>query len=267
MIFHKLFVVENEEIDSDEEPIEDALDKVQKIFDSYNLDSIYYHLHLVFEFLKLEYYSHYKVYSKAEKYFEEVNDAAANLLSNYSLFIYPAQFLISKIERHVRMGTEDTLYRENEGLFLGFEPDIEDLPKYITYILYRAICCYYAKKYDEAARWINNLLNEVSLKKYPEAQLEIKMILAIQYCILRDFDLFNQLINSIQRSIRLMGKENFDHIIKFTKILRISMNEGKKNKEEKIKSHSAKINNIKANHFAPTKLIIINDEFIKTLSR
>jgi len=267
MIFHKLFVVEDEEIDSDEEPIEDALDKVEGIFESYNLDSIYYHLHLAFEFLKLEYYNHYKVYRKAEKYFEEVNEAASNLLSNYSLFIYPAQFLISKIERHLRIGTEQELYKENEGLFLGYEPDKEDVPKYITYIIYRAISCYYDKKYEEAARWINNLLNEMSLKKYPEVQLEIKMILALQYCILQDFDLFNQLINSVQRSIRLLGKENFDHIIKFTKILRTSMNEGKKNKEEKIRSLSSKIKLVNVRHFAPTKLIRIDDEFVKSLSK
>lgn len=267
MIFHKLFVMEGEEFDSEEEPIEDALDKVESIFESYNLDSIYYHLHLAFEFLKLEYYNHYKVYRKAEKYFEEVNDAAANLLSNYSLFIYPAQFLISKIERHLRMCTEQNLYKENDGLFLGYEPDKEDAPKYITYVVYRAISCYYAKKYDEAARWINNLLNEMSLKKYPEVQLEIKMVLALQYCILQDFDLFNQLINSVQRSIRLLGKEHFDHIVKFTKILRTSMNEGKRNKEEKIRNLASKLQMINVHHFAPTKLIRIDEEFVRALSK
>ncbi len=55
------------------------------------------------------------------------------------------------------------------------------------------LSCYYAGKYDEAARWINNLLNEVSLKKYPYAQLEIKTLLALQYCLQSDYDLFNQL--------------------------------------------------------------------------
>jgi hypothetical protein len=65
----------------DGESIEDIFEKVQKIFESYHLDAIYYHMNLVFEFLKLEYYNHYKVYRQAEKYYEEVNDACANLLS------------------------------------------------------------------------------------------------------------------------------------------------------------------------------------------
>ena len=165
-IFHRLFVEKGESMD-DSEPIEDLLDNVENIFDTYHLDSIYYHLNLVFEFLKLEYYNHYKVYRKAENYFEEINDAASNLLSNYSLYTFPAQFLITKLKRHLRIGTEMTLYEENEGLFHDFEFNKNDVPKYIVYVTYRALGCYYAGKYDEADRWINNMLNEVSLKKYP----------------------------------------------------------------------------------------------------
>jgi hypothetical protein len=77
-IFHRLFVDEGEEsYDDDLEPIEDILANVQKIFEEYNLDTIYYHLRIVFEYLKLEYYDHYKVFRKAENYFEDVNDSCA----------------------------------------------------------------------------------------------------------------------------------------------------------------------------------------------
>jgi hypothetical protein len=205
-IFHRLYVEREETIEGDLEPIEDILMNVQKIFEDYHLDSIYYHLRIVFEFLKLEYYDHYKVYRKAENYFEEVNDSASDLLSNYTLYTYPAQFLMTKIQRHIRMNLVETMYDENGGLFHDYEPDKNDLPNYIIYVIYRALSCYYKKKYDEAARWVNNLLNEISLKKYPSAQLEIKTVLALQYCMVRDYDLFNQLINSIQRQIRLLGK-------------------------------------------------------------
>ena len=52
VIFHRLFVEGGESLDDNEEPIEDILDNVEKIFDSYHLDSIDDHLNLVFEFLK-----------------------------------------------------------------------------------------------------------------------------------------------------------------------------------------------------------------------
>jgi hypothetical protein len=66
------------------------------------------------------------------------------------------------------------MYEENDGLFQDFEIDTNDLPKYISYVTYRALSCYYANKYDEASKWINNLLNDLSLKRFPQAQLRSK---------------------------------------------------------------------------------------------
>ncbi len=266
-IFHRLYVEKEETLEDDLEPIEDILQNVQKIFDEYHLDSIYYHLRIVFEYLKLEYYDHYKVYRKAENYFDEVNDSCADLLSNYTLYTYPAQFLLTKIRRHVRINTVEEMYDENERLFQDYEPDKNDLPNYITYVIYRALSCYYKKKYDEAARWVNNLLNEISLKKFPMAQLEIKTVLALQYCMVKDYDLFNQLINSIQRQIRLLGKDACEHIVIFTKMLKISISDSKKNKKSKIEALAEKIKNIELDYFAPTLLVKIDEEFINNLSR
>jgi len=266
-IFHRLFVEKEESMDENLEPMEDVLDSVQKVFDSYHLDSIYYHLNVVFEFLKLEYYNHYKVYRKAEDYYEEVNEAASTLLTNYSLYTYPAQFLISKLKRHIRMDTVSEIYEENEGLFIDYEADKSDVPKFVTYVVYRALSCYYAEKYDEAARWINNLLNEISLKKFPMAQLEDKTVLAVQYCLLNDYDLFNQIINSIQRQIRILGKENCEHILHLTKMLKISISDIKKSKVNKIMDLIDKVKQLESDQFSPTKLIRMDDDFVKKLAK
>jgi len=266
-IFHRLFIQEGEQADDGKEPIEDILDNVQKIFDNYYLDSIYFHLKLVFEFLRLEYYTHYKVYRKAEKYFEEVNEKASPLLSNYSLYTYTPQFLQTKLKRYIRLKCEHDLYEENESLFQDFECDQEDLPLYINYVMYRALSCYYAGKFDEARHWVNDLLNEVSLKKYPYAMLEIKAILALQYCCLKDFDLFNQLVNSIQRQIRILGKENCDDIVIFIKILKTSISDAKKDKANKIRNMVSKREAFENNRmFSPTNYIVMDDRFIELLS-
>lgn len=266
-IFHRLFVEKDDSIGEDLEPIEDILDNTQKIFDSYPMDSIYYHLNLVFEYLNLEYYSHYRLYRKAEKYYEEVNDAVDNLLTNYSLYTFPSQFLITKIERNIRNGTEHEMYLENEAAFQDYEFNFDDMPGYINYMMYRSVCCYYVNKYDEAARWINNLLNEVSLKKYPIAQLEIKVVLTLQYCLIKDYDLFNQHINSIQRQIRLLGKDKCIHLQLFTKMLKISISDVKRNKEEKISTIAKELATIETPHLAHTLLIKIDDDLIKKLSK
>lgn len=263
LIHHRLFVEPDDTMEG--ESIEDIFDHVQKIFDNYNLDPLYFHLNLVFEFLKLEYYNHYKVYRQAEKYFEEVNDAIANLLVNYPHYTFSAQVLISKLERSLRLGTEKELYAENEGLFIDLELDPLDVPRHTVYVMYRALSSYYVGKYEEASKIINGLLNEVSLKRYPFAQMEVKTLLALQYCMLNDFELFNQLANSIQRQIRLFGKHACENILIFIKILKIAVSESKKDKRKKILALVPKLQAIKVSYYAPTMMIRMDEKFIENL--
>lgn len=270
LIFHRLFVEQDEtsqdEPHQDSDSIEDIFAKVQKIFDSYPQDVIYYHINLVFEFLKLEYYNHYKVYRQAEKFYEEVNDATTNLLTNYATYTFPAQFLISKVERNIRLGTEADLYAEAETVLVEYEPDATDIPKHVIYITYRALAAYYSGKYDEAAKLINTLLNEVSLKKYPFTLLEIKSLLALQYVLLQDYELFNQLANSIQRQIRMFGKDECENIQLFIKILKISVSEAKKEKAKKIAAVIPRFGGLKVNYFAPTLLVKLDEALINKLT-
>ncbi|MBX9852266.1 MAG: hypothetical protein K2X86_10990 [Cytophagaceae bacterium] len=264
-IFHRLYVEQDKSTDG-EESIEDIFDKVQTIFDSYYLDSIYYHLKLVFEFLKLEYYNNHNVHRKAEKYFEEVNEQTSTLLTNYNLYTFAPKFLLSKLDKHLKTNTENQLYEESKAIFEDFEVDKNNLPQYIIYVTYRSVSCYYSDKYDEAARWINNMLNELSLKRLPYSQLEIKLFLGLQYCLMKDYDLFNQLINSIQRQVRLLGKQNCQHILIFTKILKTSLNDTKKSKAIKIQGYINKLKKANTPHFSPLKYIKLDEDFIARLS-
>jgi hypothetical protein len=151
-------------------------------------------------------------------------------------------------------------------MFEDFEVDVQDVPKHIIYVLYRSLSCYYADKYDEAAKLINTLLNEVSLKKYPFIQLEIKSLLALQYVLLKDYELFNQLSNSIQRQIRLFGKDACENILLFLKVLKISTSEAKKEKAKKINALIPRLGVITVHYFAPTRLIKLDDKFVRLLT-
>lgn len=265
-IYHRLFVDTRENDNVDEEPIEDILLNVEKIFEDYNRDSIYFNLNIVFEFLKLEYYNFYKVYRKAERFYDEVNFNSSVLLANYNLYSFPPQFLLSKIDRALRTETENQLYEENKVLFAEYEVDTNDVPRHIIYIMYRALSCFYADKHEESARYLNNLLNELSLKKYPQAQIEIKLILSLQYCILNDYDLFNQCVNSIQRSIRISEKESMEHVQIFIKIMKTALGDNKKTKPVKIKSLIDKLRFLEIPHFSVIKHLRMDERFIAKLT-
>ena len=265
LVFHRLFVDKEENLQQDEESIEDIFKRVQEIFGTYNLDPVYYHLNLLFEFLKLEYYNHYKVYKQAERYFEEINDAASNLLINYPYYTFAVQFLISKFERSLRLGTEAELYAEQEELFADFEPDPNNVPQHVIYTVYQAMCSYYTGRYEETAKLLNTLINDVSLKKYPQAQMEIKALLCLQYCLLKDIDLYNQLSTSVQRNIRMIGKDACENVLTFLKILKIAVSEAKKEKQKKISALIPKFRSMSVNYFAPTYFIRMDEKFVERL--
>lgn len=264
-IFHRLFVEDADEVNNDAEPVEDILNKVNSIFETYPMDSIYYHLRLVFEFLRLEYYNHYKVYRKAEEYYEDINEKTSVLISNYSWFTFPAQFLLTKIERCIRHGEASQMEEENISRFARYEADKNDIPKHVYYVSYRAVSCLYSEKYDEASKWLNELLNEVSLKKFPHAMLEIKSILALQYCLMKEPELFNQLVNSIQRQVRILGKEKCDHVVNFIKILKTAISETKRDKKSKIRLLIEKTDNSHRKIFSPTRYIKFDDWLFERL--
>jgi hypothetical protein len=157
------------------------------------------------------------------------------------------------------------LYEENKVLFADYEVDMNDIPRHIVYVFYRAISCFYAEKYEEAGRYLNTLLNDLSLKRYPQAQIEIKLLLGLQYCILNDYDLFNQCINSIQRSIRISEKESMEHVQIFIKIMKTALGDNKKTKPIKIKTLVDKLRFLEIPHFSAIKHIRMDDRFISKL--
>jgi hypothetical protein len=267
LIFHRLFVESDDSLQQEGEAIEDIFAHIRKIFEAYSLDPLYFHLNLVFEFLKLEYYNHYKVYRQAEKYFEEVNDAAPNLLVNYTYLTFPIQFFISKLQRSLRLGTERELCAENERVFADIEEDPMDAPAHVIYVVYRALGYYYSEKYEEAAKWINNLLNEVAFKKYPFAQVEIKALLALLYCLIGDIELFKGQFGSVTRQIRTFEKEEeCANVVVFLKMLRIATSESKTEKPRKIAALIPKFNEARVTYFSPTALVKMDDVFVKKLT-
>lgn len=266
LVFHRLFVEPDESLKEDAESIEEIFDHVQKIFDTYNLDSLYYHLNLVFEFLKLEYYNHYKVYRQVERYFEEVNDAAGNLMTNYITYTFPARFLITKLERHLRMGTEKELYDEIPNIFPDYEPDPQDVPRHVIYVMFKVLAAYYAGHYAEAIRLTNTLLNEVSLKRYPQTALEVKTVLALLYVLEREFELFKPLYYSVQRQYRSLEKREAKNIFYWLRILKISTSETKREKAKKIQSVIPKLKQCTNTYFSPTLFIKLDDTLMKKLA-
>ena len=79
-------------------------------------------------------------------------------------------------------------------------------------------------------------------------------------------DLFHQLVNSIQRQIRIIGKDKCEDIVIFIKIMKTAISDAKRNREDKLRKLIERFNAVPVNRlFRPIKFIRLDENFIKEI--
>lgn len=266
MVYHQLYV-EPREIDLDQkDPLEERLESLEKIFSTYYLDPLYYYIKPLADLLRFEYCHRNKLYKTAEKHHEAIAERTGDLLMHLSSFAFPAQFLLSNLERSIRLNETAKLQLFNQQVFAHYEEYTESMPSHVIYLCYRALSCYYAENYADAARWLEKALEEADLRAFPVISLEIKSLLTLQYCCMRDYEQFEHVMNGLHRFIRMMGKENCTDVVTFIKMQKTAVSDAKREKPDKIRSLIAKFKRERETH--PLSLydyINLDEGFIKNL--
>jgi hypothetical protein len=259
--------VPNQEAIKDDEPIEDVLARMERTFTTYSKDTNYQHLQLVYNFLAFEYYHKLNLPKKEAKFFEVVDKKIQSfLLFNHCAFT--TKFLISKIERHIELGTEGELYEINKRELPNYEPDKNDIPNYINFAKYSATSAFYAKKYQEAVQILNGLINDISFKNYPHTEIEVKLLLALNYSMINKYDPATSLLRSVTRKIREIDDEmGYENALIFYKILSLQMSSSARQVDQKITQLFAKFDLLNQKSNRMLEYIKVDDTFIKQLSQ
>jgi len=250
----------------DDEPVEDLLESVSKIFDKYRTDNNYRYLDLVFCFIGFEYYHKLGIHKKENEYFEKVQEQLPTLLlCNFSTF--PTKFLISKIERYCKINAENQLYHENKELVDIYLPDKNDVPNYINYMIYLAVSCYYAKHYQEAIDILNNLRNDVSFKEYGHSEIEVKLLLALFYSMTNEYNLATNLLRNTERKIKELKNSNYENANVFIKLLKIPMKLNTANVEEKLNKLKDQFLMLNGGHTKLLTFLKVDSDFISKIAQ
>jgi hypothetical protein len=260
-ITHRLFVDENAFEHYKLEPIEDVLAQVDETLRKYPKDDIYIHLHLLFNYIRFEYYYKHGIIAKARVILTELNTQIPKLLIHYENYSFPAQLLIGSLrlmlEGHI--DNRDFNYR---NLFDGFSIDNSSTPAKVVYHIYRALTCYYARDFANASKWLFDLNNEVSFKEHNKMLMEVKCLTAYIKFSQKDDILFKQNLTSAQRTLRIIGAENTPHLAAFVKMLSILNSESSKNKEQKLRRQLEIIEQFQLDGFHPTLYLKLDLEYL-----
>ncbi len=251
----------------DEDPIEDILNRALDIINENPNDVAYQNLSLIIHYLFFEYYHQIKQHKKAKAYFEPVNEQLPTfLLSNFCCF--PTKFLLTKVERYVIEGKEGELHNENKLLESSFNQDPEDEANFINYYLYLAIGSFYSKKYSEAISSLNNIINTVTFKHFPHAEIEVKLFACLVFCFANKYEQAETIVKSLSRKLsenyESTEYQNAQIILKIIKYQLSSENKNFGKNIEELKEKFVIYNVL------PRKILgflALNDEFIKQLSK
>ncbi|MDF2450717.1 MAG: hypothetical protein K0S26_221 [Bacteroidota bacterium] len=200
---------------SDEEPVEDIIQKSESIISQYPEDKHIEQYKLILSFFKFEYYKKIQQFKKALSYFEIVNANSQKWLlqSNYCLAF---KFLFSKIEVLTKVDRKEDLLAEPEDYYF----DHYDFYSTVSFKFYDALKKYHAGQTKEAIVLLNKIIDNSSFVNFPHMEFEIKLSLAYFYYKKKDFELAGNILKNLSRKVNGSDEfNNYNNVKTFIKLL------------------------------------------------
>ncbi len=179
--------------------IDSILQQIKKHFETYELDTFYQSIRFLVDFLYFEYYQRTGNTVRADHYYHQINSQVAEVAHKPVFSFFITQFLNSKLERYLTTGDLSHLNNLNSQLEGCFELNSNEPYPFISFKKYIAISKFYEGDHNGAAKTINSLRNDLSLKKFLFSDVECKLFQALNYAMLDEDGLCAQLIQSIKR--------------------------------------------------------------------
>ncbi len=200
-VYYLCIFTKQENLRSLEMEIDSILQQINKNFEKFELDTFYQSIRFLVDYLYFEYYQRTGNAVRADHYFRIINKNVPEVAFKPVFSFYVTQFLRSKVERFLTNGNVQELTDINSELESNFETDINEPYPCISFRRFLAIGKFYEGDYSASARILNNLRNELSMKRYLFTDVEYKLFQAMQYCFMGEDGLCNQLLQSVKRQI------------------------------------------------------------------
>lgn len=201
---------------------EQTLQRIREIFEKYNQDTFYQNINFIVDFLTFEYYQKAQNPVRADHAYQQIKHLIPEICNKHAYNFFIIQFLNSKIEKFLQDNQPEVLSELNDCLLGGMDIYPEEIYHLVSFKKFIAISRFYNKDYQGAAKAINELRNTFSLKKYLITDLECKLFQALQYCILGEDGLCQQIVSSVKRQIT-EDESQFQNIRTFIKILKTAL--------------------------------------------
>lgn len=252
----------------DHEYLKKCFVEIKHIFENYSLDTTYYNLQWVFQYIQLLYHYETGSFKRVDMLIEQLNKISGKLITNYNCYCYTSNFMFIKLERYLALGLEKELIQENNEYFESIEIDEYNIAMYTTFYNYMAVCEIVNKNYQKGFDYINLLLENPTAKNHNKIIIDLKLLSIYCLIYLDKMNDANFMLNNVQRQIRAFERENCEHSYLFMKVLKSILTDLDADKKaKKIITYEQRLSNEKIPFHSPLKFIKIEIEnFITTES-
>ncbi len=236
-IYYMCVFTRAESLRSLEIEVDTILQQIKKNFDKYEMDTFYQSIKFLVDFLYFEYYQKTGNTARADHYYRIVNASVPDIAFKPVFSFYVTQYLHSKVERFLVNGNVQELNDLNTDLESNFDTNINEPYPHLSFRRFVAISKFYEGDFSGAARTMNNLRNELSMKRFTFTDVEYKLFQAMQYCFMGEDGLCAQLLQSVKRQIN-DDETMYEPALIFIKMLKAAI------KPEEFRKKVKKLNEI-----------------------
>ena len=264
---HYQLYVEEDEQEVDLESIEDIVKKAMAILKSKKKDHFFGNLMLLFNYLNYRYYSKYGIRKKEEEYYTKVADDLVKFLNGYGFYAIPTRFLGGMLKRALRNGETGALELSNRKLQRQYDIGPDDLVNYFNYKMHLALSSFYRGRFEETHDQLNEIRNNVSLKNYPHADMELRLFLAINYSITGELEMSNSLLKSINRKLKSIDYHDYENLKILRKIIQSSLRTPSRERVRKALQLADEYKHLNRGPYRLLDGLDVNEELIKKMIR
>lgn len=201
-IYYQCSLPEKKEgLKAKEPELTDSIKKIESIFDKYNQDTFYQNIRFIIPYLYFAVYQQSGNQLLADSYYQQIKVSLPEICNKHFHNFILIHMLNTKVDKYLADRNEATLAELNTLLLSKSEIDLNEAFHQISLAKFIAISNYYRKEFSEAAKAINKLRNNFPLKKYAIADVECRLFQALQYCIIGEDGLCNQIVASLRRQL------------------------------------------------------------------
>ncbi|MFM2207520.1 MAG: hypothetical protein RL213_1495 [Bacteroidota bacterium] len=196
-----LFTTRTENLQALEIEVDSILQKMSQYFEKFELDTFYQSIKFLVDYIYFEYYQRTGNRVRADHYYARINAGVPDIANKPVFSFYITEFLNSKVERFLSDPRIEELTDLTNRLDGTYDTVADEPYPFIAFRQFQAIGKFYQGDYSGAAKLINNMRNDLSMKKFSYADIESKLFQALQYCFMGEDGLCNQLLQSVKRQI------------------------------------------------------------------